>query len=87
MPIRGRSFNFTSETRLRRSRYSQKQMNIMERIHAVETAWKSDTPFLHRVSNLETPLTPIGNLATALCLASEEEPHGIVVQELARNIG
>lgn len=86
MPIRGRSFNFTGETRLRRSQYSQKQMNIMERIHAFQTAWKSAI-FLHGVSNMETPLTPIGKLATALCLASEEEFHGTVVQELARNIG
>src|SRR4051794_39288024 len=62
-------------------------MDIMERIHEVQMTTESDTPFLH-VSNMETPLTGIGNLAMALCLLSEtmEEPHGTVVQELARNI-
>jgi hypothetical protein len=38
---------------------------------------------------MEDPLTSIRNLVSALCLISEtmEEPFGLVVQELARNIG
>jgi hypothetical protein len=63
-------------------------MHLMERIHAVQTATESDTPFLH-ATNMEDPLTSIRNLVSALCLISEtmEEPFGQVVQELARNIG
>jgi hypothetical protein len=46
---------------------------------------RATTPFL----NMEDPLTSIRNLVSALCLISEtmEEPFGLVVQELARNIG
>ena len=63
-------------------------MHLMERIEAVQAATESDTPFLH-ATNMEDPLTSIRNLVSALCLISEtmEEPFGLVVQELARNIG
>jgi hypothetical protein len=63
-------------------------MHIMERIHAVQAATESDTPFLH-ATNMEAPLATIRNLATALCLLTEtmEDTHGLVVQELARTIG
>ena len=63
-------------------------MHLMERIEAVQAATESDTPFLH-ATNMEDPLTSIRNLVSALCLIAEtmEEPFGLVVQELARNIG
>lgn len=63
-------------------------MHLMERIEAVQAATESDTPFRH-ATNMEDPLTSIGVLVSALCLISEtmEEPFGLVVQELARNIG
>jgi len=63
-------------------------MNLMQRIHAVQAATETDTPFRH-ATNMEDPIATIRNLATALCLLSEtmEETHGLVVQELARTIG
>jgi hypothetical protein len=63
-------------------------MHLMERIEAVQAATESDTPFLH-ATNMEDPLTSIRNLVSALCLISEtmEEPFGLVVQQLAGNIG
>lgn len=63
-------------------------MHLMDRIHAVQAATESDTPFLH-ATNMEEPLTSISNLVSALLLISEtmEEPFGQVVYELARNIG
>jgi hypothetical protein len=63
-------------------------MHLMERIEAVQAATESDTPFLH-ATNMEDPLTSIRNLVSALCLIAEtmEDPFGLVVQELARNIG
>jgi hypothetical protein len=63
-------------------------MDLMEKIHAVQAATESDTPFLH-ATNMERPLASIHNMVTALCLISEtmEDQLGLVVQELARNIG
>jgi hypothetical protein len=63
-------------------------MRHMDRVKAIMAATESDTPFRH-ATNMEDPLTSIGVLVSALCLISEtmEEPFGLVVQELARNIG
>jgi hypothetical protein len=74
--------------RVDRGRRGAGVMHPMERIKAVQAATESDTPFLH-ATNMEDPLTTIGNLVAALCLISEtmEEPFGSVVQELARKIG